>query len=114
VAHIRSGRIRPLGVAAPRRLPQLPDVPTLHEPGVKDFSAGSWYGLMAPAGTPRDIIERLHAETIKALKQSELQQRINDLGADVIGNTPAEFSAQIVREREVWAKVVKQAGIKPE
>ena len=114
VVHIRSGRIRPLGVAAPRRLPQLPDVPTLNETGLKDFSAGSWYGLMAPAGTPRDIIEKLHAETIKALKQPELQQRINDLGADVIGNTPAEFSAQIVREREGWAKVVKQAGIKPE
>ena len=114
VPHIRSGRIRALGVAAPRRLPQIPDVPTLNEAGLKDFNAGSWYGLMAPAGTPRDIIEKLHAEIVKALKQPELQQRINDLGADVIGNTPAEFSAQIVREREGWAKVVKQAGIKPE
>jgi tripartite-type tricarboxylate transporter receptor subunit TctC len=69
---------------------------------------------MAPAGTPREIIARLHVELVKALKQPDLQQRITDLGADVVGNTPEEFSAQIVREREVWAKVVKQAGITPE
>ena len=114
VPHIKSGRIRPLGVAALRRLPQIPDVPTLSEAGLKDFQAGSWYGLMAPAGTPREIIARLHVELVKALKQPDLQQRITDLGADVVGNTPEEFSAQIVREREVWAKVVKQAGITPE
>ena len=114
VPHIKSGRIRPLGVAALRRLPQIPDVPTLSETGLKDFQAGSWYGLMAPAGTPREIIARLHVELVKALKQPDLQQRITDLGADVVGNTPEEFSAQIVREREVWAKVVKQAGITPE
>lgn len=114
VPHIKSGRIRPLGVAALRRLPQIPDVPTLSEAGLKDFQAGSWYGLMAPAGTPREIITRLHVELVKALKQPDLQQRITDLGADVVGNTPEEFSAQILREREVWAKVVKQAGITPE
>ena len=114
VPHIKSGRIRPLGVAALRRLPQIPDVPTLSEAGLRDFQAGSWYGLMAPAGTPREIITRLHVELVKALKQPDLQQRITDLGADVVGNTPEEFSAQILREREVWAKVVKQAGITPE
>ena len=114
VPHIHSGKIRALGVAALKRLPQLPEVPTLNEAGLKDFQAGSWYGLMAPAGTPREIVERLHAETVRGVRTPELQKRINDLGADVIGNTPAEFSAQILREREVWAKVVKQAGIKPE
>ena len=113
VPHIKSGRIRPLGVAARRRLPQIPDVPTLSEAGLKDFHAGSWYGLMAAAGTPLEIIARLHIELVKALKQPDLQQRVTDLGADVVGNTPEEFSAQIVREREVWAKVVKQAGIAP-
>ena len=89
-------------------------MPTLSEAGLKDLQADSWYGLMAPAGTPREIIARLHVELVKALKQPDLQQRITDLGADVVGNTPEEFSAQIVREREVWAKVVKQAGITPE
>ena len=114
VPHIRSHRIRALGVAASKRLPQIADVPTLAELGLKDFEAGSWYGVMAPAGTPRDIIALLHVELVKAFKLPEVQQRITELGAYVIGNTPEEFSAQIVRERERWAKVVKDAGIKPE
>ena len=114
VPHIQSQRIRALGVAAQRRLPQAPDVPTLAELGLKDFEAGSWYGVMAPAGTPRDIIAKLHGELVKVCKLPEIQQRITELGAYVVGNTPEEFSAQIVRERERWAKVVKDAGIKPE
>jgi putative tricarboxylic transport membrane protein len=109
---IQSNRIRALGVAALKRIPQIPDVPTLHELGLRDFEAGSWYGLVAPAGTPRPIIDKLHGEIVKALKLPELQQRINELGAYVIGSTPAEFSSQIVRERERWARVVKAAGIK--
>jgi tripartite-type tricarboxylate transporter receptor subunit TctC len=114
VPHIRSQRIRALGVAALQRLPQIPDVPTLDQAGLKGFEAGSWYGVMAPAGTPRDIVGKLHAELVKALKVPELNQRIVDLGAHVIGNTPEEFSQRIVRERSQWAKVVKAAGIKPE
>jgi tripartite-type tricarboxylate transporter receptor subunit TctC len=114
VPHIQSKRIRALGVAAPQRLPKIPEVPTLAELGLKDFDAGSWYGVMAPAGTPRDIIAKLHGELVKAVKLPEVQQRIVDLGTYPIGNTPEEFSAQIVRERERWAKVVKEAGIKPE
>ncbi|HYH41456.1 MAG TPA: tripartite tricarboxylate transporter substrate-binding protein, partial [Burkholderiales bacterium] len=114
VPHIHSKRIRALGVAALQRLPQIPEVPTLDQAGLKGFEAGSWYGLMAPAGTPREIVVKLHAEIVKALKVPELSQRIGDLGAYVIGNTPEEFSQRIVRERGVWAKVVKQAGIKPE
>ncbi len=114
VPHIQSKRIRALGVAAPQRLPKIPEVPTLNELGLKDFNAGSWYGVMAPAGTPRDIITKLHSELVKAVKLPEIRQRIVDLGTYPIGNTPEEFSAQIVREREQWAKVVKEAGIKPE
>jgi putative tricarboxylic transport membrane protein len=114
VPYIESKRIRALGVAALKRLPKIPEVPTLGELGLKDFEAGSWYGVMAPAGTPRDIVVKLHGELVKALKLPEIQQRITDLGAYPIGNTPEEFSAQIVRERERWAKVVKEAGIKPE
>ena len=114
VPHIGSKRIRALGVAAPQRLPKIPEVPTLSELGLKDFNAGSWYGVMAPAGTPRDIIFKLHSELVKAVKLAEIRQRIVDLGTYPIGNAPEEFSAQIVREREQWAKVVKEAGIKPE
>jgi tripartite-type tricarboxylate transporter receptor subunit TctC len=114
VRHIRSERIRALGVAAPKRLPGLPEVPTLAELGLKDFYAGSWYGVMAPAGTPREIVAKLHAEIVKALKVPEVRQRITDLAADVVGNSPEEFAAQITRERERWAEVVRKAGIKPE
>jgi tripartite-type tricarboxylate transporter receptor subunit TctC len=114
VPYIQSKRIRALGVAALKRLPKIPDVPTLDALGLKDFEAGSWYGVMAPAGTLREIVAKLHGELVKALKLPEVQQRIVDLGAYPIGNTPEEFSAQIVRERERWAKVVKEAGIKPE
>ncbi|MGZ8154601.1 MAG: Bug family tripartite tricarboxylate transporter substrate binding protein [Burkholderiales bacterium] len=114
IPHIQSRRIRALGVAAPQRLPQVPDVPTLDQAGLKNFEAGSWYGIMAPAGTPREILTKLHAELVNALKVPEVQQRITDLAAHVIGNTPGEFRQQIVRERERWARVVKEAGIKPE
>jgi tripartite-type tricarboxylate transporter receptor subunit TctC len=114
IPHIQSRRIRALGVAAPQRLPQVPDVPTLDQAGLKNFEAGSWYGIMAPAGTPREIVAKLHAELVNALKVPEVRQRITDLAAHLIGNTPEEFRQQIVRERERWARVVKEAGIKPE
>lgn len=112
--HIQAGKIRALAVAAPRRLPGLPEVPTLEEAGLKEFYAGSWYGVMAPAGTPREIIARLHAEIVKALQVPELRKRITDLGTDVIGNSPEQFSAQIAREQARWAEVARKAGIKPE
>jgi tripartite-type tricarboxylate transporter receptor subunit TctC len=114
VPYINTSRIRTLGVAALKRLPKIPEVPTLDEQGLKEFESGSWYALMAPAGTPREIVMKLHAETVKAIKVPEINQRIIELAAYPIGNTPEEFSAQIVRERNRWAKVVKDAGIKPE
>jgi tripartite-type tricarboxylate transporter receptor subunit TctC len=114
VPHIQSRRIRALAVAAPKRLQMIADVPTFGELGFKGFEAGSWYGLMAPAGTPRDIINRLHGEIVKAVRVPAVRQRIADLGALAMDNTPEEFSAQIRRERDKWAVVVKNAGIKPE
>lgn len=114
IPHVNAKRIRPLGVAAPQRLPSLPDVPTLAEQGLGAFDAGTWYGVMAPARTPKPIIDRLHGAIVKALALPDVTKRINDLGTAVIGNTPAEFSAQIARESERWAAVVKQAGLKPE
>lgn len=114
IPHVNAKRIRPLGVAAPQRLPSLPDVPTLAEQGLGAFDAGTWYGVMAPARTPKPIIDGLHRAIVKALALPDVTKRINDLGTAVIGNTPAEFSAQIARESERWAAVVKQAGLKPE
>ena len=112
--YIQSGRVRALGLAAPKRLPQIKTVPTLGELGLKDFEAGSWYGMLAPVGTPREIVTRLHAEIVAALKQPDVQKRFFDLGTDIIGNNPEEFAAQIRDGREKWAKVAKDAGIKPE
>ncbi len=89
-------------------------MPTLNELELKDFEAGSWYGVLAPAGTPRDIVTRLHAEIVAALKQPDVQKRFFDLGTDIIGNSPEEFAAQIRDGRDKWAKVAKDAGIKPE
>ena len=112
--YMQSGRIRPLGLAAPKRLQQIKDVPTLGELGLKDFEAGSWYGVLAPAGTPREIVTRLHGEIVAALKQPDVQKRFFDLGTDIISNTPEAFAAQIRDGREKWAKVARDAGIKPE
>ena len=112
--YIQSKRVRALGLAASKRLKQVPELPTLTEQGIKDFEAGSWYGVLAPAGTSRDIVTKLHSEIIAALKQPDVQKRFADLGTDIIGNSPAEFSAQISNERAKWAKVAQDAGIKPE
>jgi tripartite-type tricarboxylate transporter receptor subunit TctC len=112
--YIQSRRVRPLGLAAAKRLKLVPDMPTLAEQGLKDFEAGSWYGLLAPAGTPREIVTRLHAETVAALKLPEVQKRFTELGTDIIGNSPEEFTNQIRNERAKWAKVAQDAGIKPE
>ena len=114
IPHVNAKRIRPLGVAAPQRLPSLLDVPTLAEAGIGTFDAGTWYGVMAPARTSKPIIDRLHGAIVKALALPDVTKKINDLGTAVIGNSPAEFSAQIARESERWAAVVKQAGLKPE
>ena len=114
IPHVNAKRIRPLGVAAPQRLPSLLAVPTLAEAGLGTFDAGTWYGVMAPARTSKPIIDRLHGAIVKALALPDVTKKINDLGTAVIGNSPAEFSAQIARESERWAAVVKQAGLKPE
>ena len=112
MAQIRSGGLRPLGVAAKARIPQLEGVPTIAEAGVPGFEASSWFGLVAPAKTPRPVIERLSAETARALQDPELQGRFEKLGARLVGNTPAEFAALVETERRRWGEVIRAAGIK--
>jgi tripartite-type tricarboxylate transporter receptor subunit TctC len=112
--HIRSKRIRAMGVVAPNRLAMIAEVPTLGELGLAGFEISGWYGVLAPAGAPPGIVAKLHGEIVGALKLPEIHQRIADLGAEVIGNTPQEFIAQVLREQEKWRKVVRDAGIKPE
>jgi tripartite-type tricarboxylate transporter receptor subunit TctC len=114
LGHVHDGTVRALGVATTARLPDLPDVPTMIEGGVKDFTAASWTGLMAPAGTPRPIIDRLNAETNAGLKSSAMQARFKQLGALASPGTPEDFAAFIVQEAPKWVTMVKLSGIQPE
>src|SRR5262245_27346749 len=111
---VRAKRLRALGIAAERRSPAAPDVPTIAEAGLPGVLGGSWYGLLAPAGTPREVIARLHAELMRALADPEVRERFTSVGTEVVGNTPEEFAAQIRADIEKWGQVVRTAGIRAE
>jgi tripartite-type tricarboxylate transporter receptor subunit TctC len=108
----REGKLRALAITSLKRSPLAPDLPTMNESGYPGFDAVPWFGLLAPAGTPQDIIDKLHDETIKALAMPEVRKRFDELGLEPVGNTPAEFAAVIKKEIPEWAKVIKDAGIK--
>jgi tripartite-type tricarboxylate transporter receptor subunit TctC len=114
VPHIEAGKLRPLAVTSRKRSPLLPNVPTMAESGLPDYEAGSWYGIMVPAGTPRAAIDRLHDVIVKALRQPEVAKRLAAEGAEVIGSTPEEFEAHLKRELARVGKVVRAAGIRAE
>src|SRR5258708_4861447 len=110
--HVRSGRLRALAVAGPRRTDVLPDVPTMREAGVESVEVQLWFGLLAPAGTPREIVQLLAANVTKAGHAPDLRQKMIDQGADPVGNTPDEFQRQLDREVASWLEVVKVSGAK--
>jgi tripartite-type tricarboxylate transporter receptor subunit TctC len=114
VPQIRAGRLRALGVSALKRSGAIPEVPTISESGLDGYEAGSWFGFLAPARTPREIVTKLHGEIIKAMKLPEVQERLASLGLEPIGNTPAQFGEQMRRDLAKWSKVVQAAGIQPE
>ena len=109
---IKSGRLKPLAVSSAARSRALPEIPTVAESGVPGFDVTVWFAVLAPAATPRDIVNRLNTEVVKAINTSDMRQRLAQQGADPIGNTPEEFSAVIKRDLAGWAKVVKDANIK--
>jgi tripartite-type tricarboxylate transporter receptor subunit TctC len=109
--HIRAGRLRALAYAAPKRLPLLPEVPTFDESGLKGFEASSWFGMVAPAKTPRPVVRLLAKEIARALNEPDVQKRFADLGAVLVGNTPEQFGAFIEAETRKWHAVVKAANI---
>ena len=108
--HARAGKLRALGIATSARNQVAPDIPTVSEAGLPGFEVTSWYGVLAPAGTPKDITARLARDIAKALGTSDMRQRFADLGATPVGNTPNEFAAFIKREGAKWAKAVKDSG----
>lgn len=114
VPHVRNGRLRAIGVTSLARAPGASDIPTLHESGLKDFEAVQWYGLLAPAATPRDILEKIHRDTSAILKSPEVRDRLSADGAIVMASTSEQFAAFIKSELVKWARVVKAAGIVPE
>lgn len=112
--HVKSGRMRALGVTTAKRSPATPDVPTLIEGGVAGYDYSTWYGLLAPAGTAKPIIDKLYAANRKVLARDDIRQKLESQGVDPITNTPAEFAAYLKSETEKWGKVVKATGAKAE
>jgi tripartite-type tricarboxylate transporter receptor subunit TctC len=112
--HVKSGKMKLIAVASAKRIPMLPDTPTIAESGVPGFEATQWYGLLAPAGTPPAIVDRLAGEIRKALGNAEVKRRLEAEGADPVGNTPAQFAQVIKSELARWQTVIRQAGIKAE
>lgn len=110
--HIRSGKLKALGVTSLQRSGAVPDVPTIDEAGLKGFDATSWFGLLAPAGTPADIVSRIQQETAKSFATPAIKEKLLSQGAIPGGNTPAEFARMIDAEHKKWAEVVKASGAK--
>jgi tripartite-type tricarboxylate transporter receptor subunit TctC len=108
----REGKLRALAITSIKRSALAPDLPTMAESGFPGFEAVPWFGLLAPAGTPKDVLDKLHGETVKALAMPEVRRKFDELGLEPVGNTPAEFTAIIKKETPEWAKVIKHAGIK--
>ena len=111
--HVQAGKVRALAVSSAKRHPLLPEVPSIQEAGVKDFETVAWFGIVAPAGTPRPVLARLNAETLKAIKLPDVNKRLLDGGSTIIGNSPEEADRFLRDEVEKWGKVVKAAGVKP-
>ncbi len=108
----REGKLRALAITSIKRSALAPDLPTMAESGFPGFEAVPWFGLLAPSGTPKDVLDKLHSETVKALAMPEVRRKFDELGLETVGNTPAEFAAVIKKETPEWAKVIKDAGIK--
>jgi len=109
--HIKSGKLRALAVTTGKRSSALPDVPTLDEAGLKGFNIGTWFGVLAPVATPKDIVARLNAEMVKVIQSPEFRKRMEEIGAEPIGNSADQMAQQIKSETEKFAKLVKDAKV---
>ena len=109
--HIKAGKLRALAVTTGKRSSALPEVPTLAESGLAGFDIGTWFGVLAPAGTPKEIVARLSAEMIKIIQSPEFRKRMEEIGAEPVGNTPEQMAAQIRSDTEKFARLVKQANV---
>jgi tripartite-type tricarboxylate transporter receptor subunit TctC len=112
--HMQSGRLRGIAVASSKRLALMPDLPTITEAGVPGYESTTWFGPLAPAKTPREIVAKLNAELVKTLQRPDVKKRFANDGIEALSSTPDQFGAYIKAEIERWAKVVKEAGVKLE
>jgi tripartite-type tricarboxylate transporter receptor subunit TctC len=112
--HVKSGKIRPLAVTTLKRVQVLPDVPTIAESALPDFETSQWFGILAPAGTPRRIVDRLYQALTRGSSSPDVKNRLTAQGVEVVNRKPEEFAAVIKRETVQWAEVIKAAGIKPQ
>jgi tripartite-type tricarboxylate transporter receptor subunit TctC len=110
--HIKSGKLRAIAVGTPQRLAALPDVPTVAEMGFKDFETSQWYGILAPAGTPADVVKKLQEESLKALKSNSVTERFASDSAVGGGGPSSEFAAYIAQQQKIWKEIVKRASIR--
>jgi tripartite-type tricarboxylate transporter receptor subunit TctC len=114
IQHVRAGKLRALAVTGARRSETLPGLPTVAESGLPGYEAVGWFGLLAPAATPKPVVERLSADANRVLADAEIRRRMQGLGAEPGGNTPEEFARFIHDDQAKWAKLMREAGIKPE
>jgi tripartite-type tricarboxylate transporter receptor subunit TctC len=110
--HVKAGRLRAIGVTSTKRVPSLPDVPTVAEAGVPGFEAVSWGGVMAPAGTPQEVINRFNTEINRILKLPDVTEKLSSLGAEIVGSTPAAFAEYLNAEIAKWGKVARENNVK--
>jgi len=113
LSHVQAGRLRAVGVTTPGRSPAVPNVPTLAEAGVPGYDVTVWYGILATGRTPKPVVDKLNADFVKAIQSADVRQQLTAMGLEPVGNTSAQFAATIRSEIAQWAKVIKQAGIKP-
>jgi tripartite-type tricarboxylate transporter receptor subunit TctC len=109
--HIKAGKLKALAVTTGKRSSALPDVPTLEEAGLKGIDIGTWFGVLAPAATPKDVVARLNAEIVKIIGNAEFRQRLQEIGAEPVGNSPEQMAAQIRADTEKFARLVKDAKV---
>jgi len=112
--YVQGGRLKALAVLGAKRAPQLPAVPTVAESGLPGYELTNWFGLALPAGTSREVVTRVHADVTRVLQVPEVRQRLQEMGADVVANTPQQFAAFMEAESAKWAKVIREAGIRAE
>lgn len=114
IGHVRGGKLKALAVTTAQRSPQAPEIPTVAEAGVPGYEQTAWFGVLAPAGTPRDIVNRYNAEIVKLLNSPEVRERFGKQGVEVRTSTPEQFSAFLRSEVDRWGKLIREAGIKSE